>query len=119
MSQFERTTSNIRNRYAVRPDLVIRPVYPDDAKDIYTIISDPMVATSGDWIPAAEFVNTRESLEKPDPEQHRLVAELEGTVVAIAWLKSQSRPRVNHIGQLELVVRPDDVNALYDIFRRP
>lgn len=107
MSQLKRPTLQIRNRNHIRPDLIVRPVHPDDAGDVYAITSDPKVAIGLDWMPDAEFVNTQELLDKHDSVQHRLVAELDGTVVAIAWLKNFSRPRINHIGQLELAVRPD------------
>lgn len=75
--------------------------------DIYHIISNPEVAIEIDRIPSEEFMYSQESVAKPDPEQHRLVAELNETVVGVGWLKCKNRPRINHIGQLELVVRPD------------
>jgi putative acetyltransferase len=107
MSQFEPSTSPVRNRNSVRPNLVVRPIHPDDATDIYAIISDPKVAVGADWIPVKEYLQIKEWAANPNTEQHRLVAEMNGTVVGVGWLIQKSRPRINHIGQTELIVQPD------------
>ena len=86
MSQFEPSTSPVRNRNSVRPDLVVRPIHPDDATDIYAIISDPKVAVGADRIPIKEFLQIKKWAANPNTEQDRLVAEINGTVVGIGTI---------------------------------
>lgn len=109
MSQFEPSTSPVRNRNSVRPNLVVRPIHPDDATDIYAIISDPKVAVGADWIPVKEYLQIKEWAANPNTEQHRLVAEMNGTVVGVGTisLKQRQNPRRSHSAGLGMMVHPN------------
>ena len=109
MSQFQPSTSHVRNRNLVRPDLIVRPIHPDDATDIYAIISDPKVAVGADWIPVKEYLQIKEWAANPNTQQHRLVAEMNGTVVGVGTISSKQwqNPRRSHSAGLGMMVHPN------------
>ncbi len=89
------------------PDLIIRPLHPDDAADQYAIISDPRVAVNLMHLPSAELAETQKWIQEPKPGQHRLAAELNGRVIGAINVQQNLRPRLMHSGKLGLMVHPD------------
>lgn len=87
--------------------IIVRPVHPDDAADLYAIVSDPRVSTSLVQLPSMEFSETLKWLENRQPGQHRLVAEIDGRVVGSSGLTQNQRPRMMHSGRLGLMVHAD------------
>ncbi len=86
------------------PQIIVRPVHPDDAADLYAIVSDPRVNTTLVQTPSMEFGETVSWLENRKPGQHRLVAEVDGKVVGSCGLTQNQQPRMMHSGRLGLMV---------------
>lgn len=89
------------------PDLIIRPLHPDDAADQYAMVADPRVAVNLMQLPSMEFAETQKWIQEPKPGQHRLAAELNGRVIGSINIQQNLRPRLMHSGKLGLMVHPD------------
>lgn len=87
--------------------VTIRPVRAEDATDLYEIVSDPRVARMLLQLPSMEFLETKEWIEKREPGQHRLAAEMNGRPVGLVGLSHHQHPRLNHSGELSMYVHPD------------
>jgi putative acetyltransferase len=97
----------VENLQSKVDSILVRPVREDDADDLYAIISRPEVSKTLVFTPSIEFSDTLEWIEKRDPHQHRLVAEVDGLVVGSGTMTAVTRARRNHTGELGLMVRPD------------
>jgi putative acetyltransferase len=102
-----RRVSKIENLQSQIDGILVRPVHPDDVDELYTIISDPMVSRTMVFTPSMEYTETQEWVEKRDPHEHRLVAEIDGRVVGSGSMTAVTRARTNHSGSLGLMVHPD------------
>lgn len=89
------------------PDLLIRPLHPDDAADQYAIVSDPRVAVNLMHLPSAELAETQKWIQEPKPGQHRLAATLNGRVIGAINVQQNLRPRLMHSGKVGMMVHPD------------
>lgn len=87
--------------------MLIRPVHPDDAEQLYRIVSHPAVARTLMQLPSMEFSETEAFLADRRPGKHRLVAEIDGSVVGSGSLSHNQRARMNHMGTLGLMVHQD------------
>jgi putative acetyltransferase len=87
--------------------LTIRPVHPDDAADLYAVVSHPAVAINLVQLPSMEFSETQKWAEEPKPGQHRLVAEVNGRVIGSINVTQMQNPRLAHAGKIGLMVHPD------------
>lgn len=85
-------------------NIVIRPVHPDDAADLYEIIRNPAVTRTLIQVPSMEFRETLQWIKKPPPGTHRLVADVRGKAVASGSLIQNQRPRLVHSGRIGLMV---------------
>ncbi len=87
--------------------ITVRPVHPDDAADLYEIVSDPRVNGTLVQLPSMELSETQNWMEAHKPGQHRLVAEVEGKVVGSCSLIQNRRARMTHSGKLGMMVHYD------------
>jgi len=88
-------------------EIIIRPVHRSDATAIYDITANRQVARFTDHLPGLEYSQLEDWLTEHKEGQYRFVAEFGGEVSGLAWLQCHSRPRINHIGDLKLIVHPD------------
>jgi putative acetyltransferase len=88
-------------------ELVIRPVHPRDAADLYAIISDARALRTLIRLPSMEFRETQAWMQAQTPGRHRLVAQLGERVVGQVALTQSQNPRMAHLGQLGLMIHPD------------
>ena len=88
-------------------EIRVRPVHPDDAADLYAIVSDPRVNDTLVQLPSMEFSETQKWVQNHQPGQHRLVAEVNGRVVGSCGLTQNLRPRMMHSGRLGMMIHHD------------
>ncbi|MCI0398542.1 MAG: GNAT family N-acetyltransferase [Chloroflexi bacterium] len=86
---------------------MVRPVHPNDAADLYAIITHPQALRTLVQLPSMEFAETEEWIKAPKPGQHRLVAEADGRAVGSVSVSQHQNPRLAHGGQLGLMVHYD------------
>lgn len=84
--------------------LSVRPVRPEDARDLYEAARHPDVARMIMLHPALELSATEEYINKEERGRHYLVAELEGHAVGSVTLDHLQRPRLMHMARLGLMV---------------
>jgi L-phenylalanine/L-methionine N-acetyltransferase len=89
-----------------QPDLEIRPVRPEDARDLYEIAMQPAVARSMLFVPSMEFSETEKRVNLEDPLRHYLAAVVEGRVAGAVILTQHGNPRLTHSGRIGLMVHP-------------
>lgn len=85
----------------------IRPVRPEDARDLYEVASHPDVAHNIILLPSLEFPDTEAYVAAEKAGRHYLVAILGGRAVGSATLNQMQNPRLAHSGSLGLMVHPD------------
>lgn len=85
----------------------VRPLRPEDAADLYAIISDPRVARTLLQLPSMEFLETKAWIEKKVSGRHRLVAEVGSRAVGLIGLTHHQRARLSHSGRLGMYVHGD------------
>lgn len=95
------------NPQAKIPNLVIRPVLPRDARDLYAIVSHPEVARTLIQMPSMELSETLAYVQRNNPSQHRLIAEVDERVIGQCVLTQFQRPRIQHTGRIGMMVHPD------------
>ena len=88
-------------------DLIIRPVEPEDAPDLYAIVSHPQVAATLLQLPSMEFTETEKWIQKEDSNSHRLVAVQNGRILGSIQLTHHANARMRHSGSLGMMVHPD------------
>ncbi|MGH2538751.1 MAG: GNAT family N-acetyltransferase [Candidatus Promineifilaceae bacterium] len=88
-------------------DLEIRPVEPDDAADLYVIVSDPRVARTTVQLPSMEFAETQAWLATSQPGRYRLVAAAGGRVIGSGGLTVNQNPRRAHSAKFGLIIHPN------------
>lgn len=87
--------------------ILLRPPRPEDAEDLYAVVTHPRVATTTSGLPTRELVETQEWADKNQPRRQRLVAVVDGRVVASGTLTQYGNPRRRHSAWLGLLVHPD------------
>jgi putative acetyltransferase len=90
-----------------RIDVDIRPVRPEDAADLYEITQQPAVARTMLFVPSMEFTETEKHVNREDAHRHYLAAILDGRAVGAVNLSQRARARIDHSGQVGLMVHED------------
>jgi putative acetyltransferase len=65
------------------------------------------VAEYSSNLPTTEISDTQETFRQAKPGQHRLVGLLDGQIVAYGFLNHIQRARMQHTGELEIYIHPD------------
>ena len=85
------------------PDVVIRPVRAEDGEAIHQIRRQPSVIDCTLALPSERIEDNRRFLESFGPDDHALVAEVDGRVVGMAGLHVK-RGKLRHSGQLGMMI---------------
>ena len=85
-------------------NIAIRAQEPADAEAINRILMQPGVLPTTLQTPYTPLAVRREQAATHPPGLHRLVAELDGTLVGAASLMAFQRPRRTHAGEIGLAV---------------
>jgi L-phenylalanine/L-methionine N-acetyltransferase len=88
-------------------DIAIRKAEPSDAEAIWKCYTSPMVVRNTLQLPYRSLESVRELLAKSGEGQYTLVAVVDREVVGVIGLHTSSRPRVNHRGEIGMMVRDD------------
>ncbi len=88
-------------------EITTRKAEPSDAEAMLKCYTAPLAARNTLQIPYRSLESVREQLTKSGEGDHVLVAEIEGEVVGVIGLHTSSRPRVNHKGEVGMMVRDD------------
>jgi L-phenylalanine/L-methionine N-acetyltransferase len=88
-------------------DITIRKAGPSDAEAIWKCYNAPLVVRNTLQLPYRSFESVRELLTKGEEGYHTLVAVVDGEVVGMIGLHAFSRPRINHRGEIGMMVRDD------------
>jgi L-phenylalanine/L-methionine N-acetyltransferase len=88
-------------------DITIRKAEPTDAEAIWKCYTAPMVVRHTLQMPYRSLESVRELLTKSGEGDHILVGVIDGEVVGVIGLHTSSRPRVNHKGEIGMMVRDD------------
>jgi L-phenylalanine/L-methionine N-acetyltransferase len=88
-------------------DITIRKAEPTDADAIWKCYTAPMVVRNTLQMSYRSLESVRELLTKSGEGDHILVAVIDGEVVGVIGLHTSSRPRVNHKGEIGMMVRDD------------
>jgi len=88
-------------------EITIRKGEPADAEGIWKCYTAPRVVRDTLQLPYRSLESVRELLIKSAEGDHILVAVVDGDVVGVIGLHTSSRPRVNHRGEIGMMVRDD------------
>ncbi|HEU0178784.1 MAG TPA: GNAT family N-acetyltransferase [Blastocatellia bacterium] len=88
-------------------DIKIRRAEPSDAEAIWKCYMAPLVVRNTLQLPYRSLESVREQLTKSGEAQYTLVALIDGAVVGVIGLHTSFRPRVNHRGEIGMMVRDD------------
>lgn len=88
-------------------EMTIRPVHPDDAADLYALVTHTAVVPNILQLPYKMRRETDAWVRQADPNRHRLVAVINGRVAGSASLMLMGNPRLRHLGRLGIMVHPD------------
>lgn len=90
----------------MKAKILVRPLRQEDAEALYRLITLPEVARNLLQLPSMEYAETLAHIENHKPEQHRLVAEIDGEAVGNISLTVESSPRRRHAARLGQYVGP-------------
>jgi L-phenylalanine/L-methionine N-acetyltransferase len=88
-------------------DITIRKSEPSDAEAIWKCYTAPLVVRNTLQLPYRNVDSVRALLNKSGEGDHILVAVVDGEVIGVIGLHTSSRPRVNHRGEIGMMVRDD------------
>jgi putative acetyltransferase len=88
-------------------EITIRKAEPADAEAILKCYTAPRVVRNTLQLSYRSLESVRELLTKSGEGDHILVAVVDGEVVGVIGLHTSSRPRVNHRGEIGMMVRDD------------
>jgi L-phenylalanine/L-methionine N-acetyltransferase len=88
-------------------DITLRKAGPSDAEAIWKCYNAPLVVRNTLQLPYRSLDSVRELLTKGEEGYHTLVAVVDGEVVGMIGLHVFSRPRINHRGEIGMMVRDD------------
>jgi L-phenylalanine/L-methionine N-acetyltransferase len=88
-------------------DIIIRKAEPSDAEAIWKCYTAPLVVRNTLQLPYRSLESVRELLTKGGEGYHTLVAAVDGEVVGMIGLQAFLRPRINHRGEIGMMVRDD------------
>ena len=90
------------------PHITIRPVHPDDIKDLSGMWQHPQVCATTIQMPSQEIWQAKERMEGPPPAGlHRLVADDNGRCVGVVTVWHSQEPRMTHCGGIGMMVHPN------------
>jgi L-phenylalanine/L-methionine N-acetyltransferase len=87
-----------------RGGILIRAQEPEDVAAIAEIFACPSVVAGTMQLPFRSLAERRARLGQPEEGVHRLVAEVDGRVVAMLGLHVEATPRRRHCGSLGMAV---------------
>ncbi len=96
-------TSEQRDARPSRAAVQIRPVRPDDAEALHRIRRQPSVARYTMGLPSMRLDAMRKRIDSYGPDEHILVAELDGEVVGMAGLHVGAI-KLRHVGSIGIMV---------------
>lgn len=88
-------------------DITIRKAEPSDAEAIWKCFTAPMVVRNTLQLPYRGLESVRDLLTRNAEGIYGLVAIIDGEVVGMITLQAFSRPRINHTGEIGMMVRDD------------
>jgi putative acetyltransferase len=88
-------------------EITVRKAEPLDAEAIWKCYTSPRVVRNTLQLPYRSLESVRDLLTKSGEGDHILVAVVNGEVVGVIGLHTSSRPRVNHRGEIGMMVRDD------------
>jgi len=88
-------------------DINIRKAESSDAEAIWKCYTAPKVVRNTLQLPYRSLESVRELLAKGGEGYHTLVAVVDGELVGMIGLHAFSRPRINHRGEIGMMVRDD------------
>jgi L-phenylalanine/L-methionine N-acetyltransferase len=88
-------------------EIAIRRAGPSDAEAIWKCYTAPLAVRNTLQMPYRSLESVREQLTKSGEGDHILVAVIDDEVVGVIGLHTSSRPRVNHRGEVGMMVRDD------------
>lgn len=88
-------------------EIAVRRAEPSDAEAIWKCYTAPLAVRNTLQMPYRSLESVREQLTKCGEGDHILVAAIDDEVVAVIGLHTSSRPRVNHRGEIGMMVRDD------------
>lgn len=91
-------------------EIRIRAAELADLNDIYAIFTFPSVIAATTELPYRSHAQVQERVMPKSPDEHLLVAEVEGRVVGTVSLEVRRNPRRRHVASLGI--------AVHDHFRR-
>ena len=88
-------------------EIAVRRAEPSDAEAIWKCYTAPLAVRNTLQMPYRSLDSVREQLTKCGEGDHILVAAIDDEVVGVIGLHTSSRPRVNHRGEIGMMVRDD------------
>ncbi len=88
-------------------EIAVRRAEPSDAEAIWKCYTAPLAVRNTLQMPYRSLESVREQLTKCGEGDHILVAAIDDEVVGVIGLHTSSRPRVNHRGEIGMMVRDD------------
>ena len=88
-------------------EIAVRRAGPSDAEAIWKCYTAPVAVRNTLQMPYRSLESVREQLAKYGEGDHILVAAIDDEVVGVIGLHTSSRPRVNHRGEIGMMVRDD------------
>lgn len=88
-------------------EIAIRRAGPSDAEAIWKCYTAPLAVRNTLQMPYRSLESVREQLTKSGEGDHILVAVIDDEIVGVIGLHTSSRPRVNHRGEIGMMVRDD------------
>ena len=88
-------------------EIAVRRAEPSDAEAIWKCYTAPLAVRNTLQMPYRSLDSVREQLTKCGEGDHILVAVIDDEVVGVIGLHTSSRPRVNHRGEIGMMVRDD------------
>ena len=88
-------------------EIAVRRAGPSDAEAIWKCYTAPLAVRNTLQMPYRSLESVREQLTKCGEGDHILVAAIDDEVVGVIGLHTSSRPRVNHRGEIGMMVRDD------------
>jgi putative acetyltransferase len=88
-------------------DITIRKAEASDAEAIWKCYTAPLVVRNTLQLPYRGLESVRELLTKSGDGDHILVSVVDGEVIGTIGLHTFSRPRINHRGEIGMMVHDD------------
>jgi len=88
-------------------EITVRKAESADAEAIRKCYTSPQVVRNTLQLPYRSLESVRDFLNKSGENDHILVAIVDGEVVGVIGLHTSSKPRVNHRGEIGMMVRDD------------